>query len=572
MLAARGGDEEARALHLALGTDVPDAAVAAELDAGAAHAAARGAAATAAQLSEAAARLTPDREHADRRLIAAAEHQLAAGDQAAGRALLTGVIERAAPGPVRAAALSMLSWLGPDGSDLATAARLGDDALAEAGDDERLKTTILLRLAVIEEIRGRADVSLRHRRAAVGLAEAGGDAALLANALAALGHSRLLAGDGVSVEARRAVEIERSLPRFLGAYAPSIALGQGLLYSDRFDEARGVLRDVFERATGAGHEEARAAILFHLADLERRAGNWRDAVPLSDRARTLYRQAGNEQEYASCLVVGALLDAGMGRVEEARRDARAGLAAAERIGDETFRIHHLAILGFVELSLGDAAEAARWLGPATDLLRRRGTAELSIYPAVHNEIDALAALGRVDRAEELVGWLERLATATGRTWTAAMAARGRAAILAAGGDVEAALASAQLAADYDAQPFEHARTLLLLGALERRARRKRRSREALERAAAIFAALPAPLWTARAVAELARLGTRADPGALTETEARIAELAATGMTNPEIAATVFVSRKTVEANLSRVYAKLGVRSRVELARSLPRRR
>jgi DNA-binding CsgD family transcriptional regulator len=165
-----------------------------------------------------------------------------------------------------------------------------------------------------------------------------------------------------------------------------------------------------------------------------------------------------------------------------------------------------------------------------------------------------------------------LAAATGRSWTRAMALRGRGLILAAHGELVAAsdhVQEALLAHEAIPQPFELARTLLALGKLERRAKRKRTSREALDRAIAIFDALPAPLWKAKADDELARLGLRSAPGGLTETEAMIAELAATGMTNPEIAAAAFVSRKTVEANLSKVYRKLGVRSRVELARRLP---
>jgi DNA-binding CsgD family transcriptional regulator len=171
-----------------------------------------------------------------------------------------------------------------------------------------------------------------------------------------------------------------------------------------------------------------------------------------------------------------------------------------------------------------------------------------------------------------VAHLERVADATGQMWTRAIAHRGRGLILAVEGDLDGArtsLGAALAAHESVLQPFELARSLLALGKLERRAKRKRAGREALDRAAAIFAALPAPLWLAKVEDERARLGFRTAPGGLTETEARIAELAASGMTNPEIAAVAFVSRKTVEANLSKVYRKLGVRSRVELARRLP---
>ena len=72
------------------------------------------------------------------------------------------------------------------------------------------------------------------------------------------------------------------------------------------------------------------------------------------------------------------------------------------------------------------------------------------------------------------------------------------------------------------------------------------------------------MWAERARSELARLGGPREPGGLTATEARVARLAASGMTNREIANSAFMSQKTVEANLSRIYRKLGIRSRAEL--------
>ncbi len=141
-------------------------------------------------------------------------------------------------------------------------------------------------------------------------------------------------------------------------------------------------------------------------------------------------------------------------------------------------------------------------------------------------------------------------------------------VLAARGDLERGRAAVHAAlARRPDDPFALARALLILGRIERRAKRRGASRAALEHAAALFAGIPSPHWEATARAELRRLGRRVPPGALTETERRIAALAADGLTNPEIAAHVFVSRKTVEANLSAVYRKLGLRSRVDLARA-----
>jgi DNA-binding NarL/FixJ family response regulator len=119
------------------------------------------------------------------------------------------------------------------------------------------------------------------------------------------------------------------------------------------------------------------------------------------------------------------------------------------------------------------------------------------------------------------------------------------------------------------EPFERGRALLVLGLVSRRAKRRRAAREALESAIGVFDSLPAPLWAQRARAELERVGgRRGSPGELTPGERRVADLVVTGKTNREIATELFVTVHTVEKTLSRAYAKLGVRSRTELARRL----
>jgi DNA-binding CsgD family transcriptional regulator len=117
------------------------------------------------------------------------------------------------------------------------------------------------------------------------------------------------------------------------------------------------------------------------------------------------------------------------------------------------------------------------------------------------------------------------------------------------------------------RPFDRARTLLTLGLLERRAKKKRAAREALGAALGIFDELGSRLWAARARAELARIGGRAPAGdGLTPTEQRVAELVAEGRTNRETASLLVVSEHTVDSHLRRVYRKLEVHSRAELAR------
>ena len=136
-------------------------------------------------------------------------------------------------------------------------------------------------------------------------------------------------------------------------------------------------------------------------------------------------------------------------------------------------------------------------------------------------------------------------------------------------EAQSSLEHATQAHDRVQQPFELARTLLVFGEVLRRAKQKRSARDALDRAAAMFDELGTPIWAARARTSLARISGRSAPaGELTETERQIAHLAAEGKTNREVAEVLFLSQKTVEANLSRAYRKLGIRSRRQLAERL----
>jgi DNA-binding CsgD family transcriptional regulator len=159
-----------------------------------------------------------------------------------------------------------------------------------------------------------------------------------------------------------------------------------------------------------------------------------------------------------------------------------------------------------------------------------------------------------------------------RAWARGVAARGRALLAAAAGDLTGAEDAAEAsvrALEGAGQPFETARSVLVLGQIHRRAKRKRLAREHLGRAEEVFDALGARLWAERTRTELGRIGGRpATPFELTETERNIASLVARGHTNQEAADALFISLGTVQGSLKRVYGKLGVRSRTELAARL----
>jgi DNA-binding CsgD family transcriptional regulator len=202
-----------------------------------------------------------------------------------------------------------------------------------------------------------------------------------------------------------------------------------------------------------------------------------------------------------------------------------------------------------------------------------GVREPAYYRVVPDEIEALVALGRLDEAEALLAPFEEAGRDLDRAWTIATAARCRALVSAARGDLAGASAAADEAVrehDRLPLPFELGRTLLVRGTVERRAKRKREAREALTKALEIFDGLGAALWADKARAELSRIGGRAPSSLdLTPTEGKVAALVAAGNTNREVADALFVSIHTVEANLKRIYRKLGVRSRTELASKLP---
>jgi DNA-binding CsgD family transcriptional regulator len=188
---------------------------------------------------------------------------------------------------------------------------------------------------------------------------------------------------------------------------------------------------------------------------------------------------------------------------------------------------------------------------------------------VPDVVEALVGAGRLDDAEAILDWYEDLATASERIGALAACDRCRGLMLAARGDVDAAIEALVRSVDRYrglSEPFGLARTQLAVGAIERRRLHKRASREALGEALAGFEALGTRLWASTARAELARIGGRvATPDALTATEERVAALVGEGRSNREVAAILVVSERTVEGHLSRIYAKLGVRSRAELA-------
>jgi len=268
------------------------------------------------------------------------------------------------------------------------------------------------------------------------------------------------------------------------------------------------------------------------------------------------------------LATKASLDALRGRVDEARAAGEEALGLSVAAGALWGVAECHAALGFLELSLGGLHAARHHFDRAAEINDSIGPEEPRLLRYHADLTETLVALGDLDRAETVLLCLERSGKAAGSAWAAATGARCRGLLCSARGDLDGAVRSfeeAVVAHERLPIPFELGRTLLGKGQIHRRRNERRLAKDALGRSLTIFEELGTPLWVERAQAEMRRLGLRRGaPDELTPSEETVASLAASGLTNREIAERAFVSPKTVEANLSRVYRKLGIHSRAEL--------
>jgi DNA-binding CsgD family transcriptional regulator len=566
-LAAIVEDPEERALHLGRGTQEADEQVAATLEQAADRARWRGQPETAAELAEHAERLTPPdhAEDAARRATAAGRYWNAAGDGVRSTEVLRRGLKLAPRGETRAHALSLLGFIVDD-----------VEALREALDeteDPKLLAVIHADLSEGEARRGNWDDSVAHARKAGELAERSGDPAVIAKALAmqAMREARGSPDRALQFLDRGAV-LERTLDEPLPVTnSPTVTRGFVLLNLDRLDEARRGLEETYQRGLALGHMW-RAIPLTYLAELECRAGNWERALAHALEADELGQQWGLPPAEAWTRYGRALVAAHLGDVESARVAGARSAELAREIGHAFTLARVESTLGFLELSLGDFEAALDRLGPLVGLPGFRPLRASPGFRPATDAVEALLGLGRVEPAEELAGKVESRAAGRGLPSRLAAAKRSRALVLAERGDLEGArtaIGDALAAHERLNEPFELGRTLLAEGAIERRAKRKAEARESLERAQAIFERLGARLWLEKARHEHERTGIRrTSDDELSPTERQVAELAAGGATNKEIAGALFLSVKTVEANLSRIYRKLDVRSRTELASRL----
>jgi DNA-binding CsgD family transcriptional regulator len=578
-LATLVDDPEDEARHLALAASGPEPEVAMALERAAERARLRGAPAVAAELAEQALGLTAaaDADERLRRATAAAGSLFEAGDASGAAALFERAVETAAPSPARAEALAGLGRAWAYAANLRSAARIFEQAIgeAEAGSVVQAEAEHGLAVALFRllEDLGAAEA---HARRAVEVAADLGDLHALREFSASLALIRRVRGEETSQPDADETNEPGSEPgrsRFLTTlYGAEFMSSVQAVFSDDLVNARAGLERVLVQAKESGDEASLPLLLRYLSFVELLAGDWTRAAQLADEGYDAALLAGQRSQQAVVAATKALIAAHRGAGDATRREADEALRLVEETGSGFADLLATSALGLLELSAGDVEGAAARLEPLLDRVTAAGVGEPGVTRFVPDLVEARVRLGRIEEAGPLVSSYEQQAVRLNRPSALAASARCRALMKAADTDFEAALAAVDEALGAHARvamPFERARTLLVRGGIERRARRKRAAREALAEALAVFDELGAESFAEQARLELGRIGGRAPAGGrLTPTERRVARLVAEGRPTKEVAASLFVSPKTVEGHLSRIYAKLGVHSRTALSREL----
>jgi DNA-binding CsgD family transcriptional regulator/tetratricopeptide (TPR) repeat protein len=555
-------DEEERALHRAAATIGTDEEAADAMEAAAHAAERRGAHHLAVERSSRALELTPpdDLSLNDRRLDLADHLDNAGDDHRALESYRTVLASNPS---------DQQRWRAARGVTVATCHAVGETAAvatlpsldAAAGSDvDRRADALRLRLRIFLHV----DIAEAERAAAA--------------------WSLLVASEGCTPRRRTEAEISLDVVRALGG-APVDALELRRLALDTWPDdpaaAIGAVAEVLvwtdcldaavpdlEALVVVAEREGRTLLLLNgldqLADALARLGRWEEAAQRLEQFHELSVAAFDGMSVPPREADLAYLDALRGRfVAPPGETAHRMMSAVERA-------HVLCRRGQIRLLQGQAGTAVADLERGDDLLRSVGLVDAGALIFRCDLVQSLVDVGRIDDAEVACHRLDEVAATSGRRRPEAESARARAIVLAARGDLAGAAAACDVAivgyVEIGAR-YEQARTLLLAGAVARRSGRRSDARAALTAARAVFDDLGAEPFVRRTDEELARVGGGAS-GGITPTERQVARLVVAGKSNAEIASTLFVSVRTVESNLTKLYRKVGVRSRTELVAHL----
>jgi DNA-binding CsgD family transcriptional regulator len=567
-------EADRRAWHLAAAVIGHDEAAASALELSATNARLRRGNAAAGRAFERAARLTADPEERARRLFEAAMDLLGSAqpDRAGAllneayalsrRSLFRADVQRArallemfcgTPGPLIELLISEADRV--ESEDPSRAAAMRADACVAATITGDVKYTLQLAVRALEAAR------LANPHA-------------VAMSQAMLGNALILAGRGkeatVHLRAARESFEHDGLPPFPFVLHLVQTLGHSSIWLEDMDEARQFLGGVLTSARAQEAVRGRSFPLACLSELAYRSGRWTDAYALAVESQQVAEAVGERSELAFSLECLARVESATGKEEACRAHVAESLRICIELGIGSIEVYAHSTLGLLELGLGHPDAALLHLEPLSHLVDRYELEEPNVVRWASDFVEAHARAGNVDRALSALAKLDKQAEMTERRWTLGEVARCRG-LLTDDENFDRRFAEALEWHVVDHAPFEHARTLLCLGERRRRAKRSAEAREPLALALATFEQLGALPWVQRARQELRASGVRLGPLAepllerLTPQELQVALAVGEGMTNREAAAALFVSPKTVDYHLGKVYRKLAVKSRSELA-------
>jgi DNA-binding CsgD family transcriptional regulator len=560
-----------RAWHLAAAAVEPDESVALALEQAATRSLARSGYAAASRAFARSAALTPASGQRARRYVSAAQ----AGDLAGQREAVVQSLDQAAacqPDPSLRLEIQRLravteTWV----RQPMVAHRM---LMAEAGGADPATAAILLAEATIPVfMAGEVALALATARRAYDTASASGpEVPLVVNTIMA--EALVLAGEAVA--ASPLVDRSLHLAMTLGPAASREAqyLPFTLVALERYEEARLLIAGAASTARDASAVGILPNVLAILCELEFRTGNWAAAYAAGTESVRLSDETGQRSGSAYGLVCLARVEATQGRDTDSQAHLASATELARTHGLGSIFVYAGSTAGLLELGRGRLEPALVHLENVANLVRSLGGAEPNVVQWQADLVETLLRTGRTVEGEAALQQLERQGEHTGGSWAQAAAARCRG--LQARADFETHFARALELHQRRPSPFEIARTQLSFGEVLRRNRRRVEARHHIYEALHAFERLGAEPWAARARAELSATGEKgrqrnlASSRRLTPQELQIALAVAGGATNREAAAGLFLSPKTVEGHLSRIYDKLEVRSRTELVRLFAR--
>ncbi|MDT5338163.1 MAG: hypothetical protein QOD90_3668 [Mycobacterium sp.] len=561
---------EQRARHMALAVVSADPETLVALDVAATATNRKGDPAAAAELVELAIGLGGDTPP---RRIEAARHHLRSGDLDRCRALAEAAVAVLPAGEQRAGARLLIAGTRMYHGDFGAAAEVLAKAMADAVNRPRLLVRAHLCSAMAQLSLGNGDAAHRHSVQAMTHAERIEDPHLISQSLAvhvALQCRRGLGLDHATLDRAMTLEdLDKDTPAPFSAQAVNALV---LAWTGRLTEAESKLTAALDRSAARGADSELPWLQFHAAMVDIGLGRYSDAARTAEDIVARAEQIGSSHMRILAAVPTVLAAAYTGREQDARKEFDGAVADASTPDGQWTTPWPMMALGFLEVSVGNYAEALNVLQPLLSRWQRAVDVDIVTFHCIPDAVEAMIATNVLDDVEELVVSLEHHGARLDHPWMSAVGARCRSMLLAVRGDLDGAeRAAVQALALHEAvaAPFERARTQLVLGQLQRRMRRRQAARTTFESALATFQGLGAPLWAARAEVELGRITSlRGRDTELTPSEQRVAALAATGMTNKDVATALFISPKTVESNLGRVYRKLGIRTRAELGHRL----